>query len=116
MIIFVTENFEALHRWKDAPEETSFLRRLHRHLFKVRLEIEVFTNDRELEFFAVKKQLKRAIKVSINLKDAGSCEQIAIKLLNYLHPFYKGRKMACEVSEDGENGAVVVMGSSGSIF
>lgn len=116
MRIFVTTEFEGLHRWADAPEETAFLRQFHRHLFRVRLEIEVRHDDRELEFFKTKKGLNHAIKVVIDHNDAGSCEQIAIRLLEYFTARLQGRQMICEVSEDGENGAVVFANRKGDIF
>ena len=116
MKIFVTTEFEGLHRWANAPEQTAFLRQFHRHIFKVRLEIEVRHDDRELEFFDVKQRLNRGIKVVLNTNDAGSCEQIATKLLNYLAQYLKGREMTCEVSEDGENGAIVSINKEGGIF
>ena len=115
MTIFVTTQFEGLHRWKDAPEATKFLRHFHRHLFHVRLTINVKHDDRELEFFDVKARLQRAVAVTISKGNTGSCEQIAIKLLNYLRGYFGGRKLTCEVSEDGENGAAVFMNEQGEI-
>lgn len=106
MKIFVTTQFEALHRWKDAPEETAFLRQFHRHLFKVRLEVSVTHNDRDLEFLDVKSELDFNC-AQIDKEDAGSCEMIAQELLRKMSKVYPNRKMTCEVSEDGENGAIV---------
>lgn len=116
MNIFVTTQFEGLHRWKDAPEETKFLRNFHRHVFFVKLTVNVKHDDRELEFFEVKARLQRAISVVVNRGNTGSCEQIAIKLLGYLSEHLKNRQLICEVSEDNENGAVVYMNERGEIY
>ena len=110
MRIFVTTQFEALHSWSDAPQSESFLRNSHRHQFKVRLQIQVTGDDREIEFFALKKKLDKTIEATINKNDAGSCEQIARRIIKGLGNIYfdlTGRKIVCEVSEDGENGAIV---------
>jgi len=37
--IFVTFSFEGEHCYPDAPDEVSYLRNVHRHLFNVRVEM-----------------------------------------------------------------------------
>jgi len=101
-IVWVTTLFEGYHRWKDAPDDVEFLRSFHRHVFDVRLGVEVGDDNREVEFF----QLKREIGEFINKTFEGnhfefSCEQIAKQLLTKFNASY------VEVSEDGENGATV---------
>jgi len=114
--IFVRTQFEGFHKWENAPEEVSFLQSLHRHLFQVKLTIAVEHNDREIEFFLVKQWLdKSAIPALIGrLGEKMSCEAIAEQIIEdtkdyLLYQKIEGeRKITCEVSEDGENGAVVV--------
>ena len=106
--IYVTEQFEAYHRWKDAPDEVKFLRSMHRHIFKVKVTIEVWHEDREIEFIMFKWKLRNFLRENYEMKeDIGSCEMIAENILNWLEKEYPGRYIQVEVSEDGENGAIV---------
>ena len=116
MKIFVTTQFEGFHRWKDAPEEVKFLRDIHRHMFHVRVEIDVIDYDREIEFIALKTLLNNqiaAIKIAPEAVEY-SCETYAKLILCALRKVYK-RKMLCEVSEDGENGAIVETDDKGAL-
>ena len=107
MMIFVKTTFEAIHKWADAPQEVAFLRNPHRHLFHVKLTVEVFHEDRDLEFFTVKEQLDHTIKQILLDDPMQSCEWMAIKILFKMSTKYPSRLMTCSVSEDGENGAIV---------
>lgn len=107
--IIVKNNFEALHRWKDAPDDVRFLRYLHRHMFYVESKIEVFHNDRELEFILVKHFIDDCIKqlLSDNYDYNISCENIAEYIINCLSSKYGKRTICVTVFEDNENGAIV---------
>ena len=99
--IFSTTQFEGFHRWPESPDP--ILATMHRHIFHVRAELVVEDPDREVEFIELKRRINRKIE---QLKqepgvNEWSCETWAIKLLNSI-PL-----TACEVSEDGENGARV---------
>ncbi len=101
-IVWVGTMFEGFHRWVDAPDDVAFLRDYHRHIFEVRLGIAVTDTNREVEFF----QLKRKVDGFILDNYEGryfefSCEQIAEVLLNEFKADF------VEVSEDGENGAII---------
>ena len=111
--ITVRTEFAALHRYKDAPEEVSFLRNLHRHCFKVSVSLDVKNSDRELEFFMVQTQVEGIIRVILNaceyendLPIMGSCEDMAEKIALTASSIYE-RSVGCMVSEDGENSAEV---------
>lgn len=97
----------SLHYWANAPENRSYLRQPHRHLFHVRVDIEVRHNEREIEFH----DLLDAAKQFWPLKEDGcvdwSCETMAKELAESLAFNYPGREIEVEVSEDGECGAVV---------
>jgi len=83
----------------------SFLRHVHRHLFKCSAKIEVFHDDRELEFFIVQCKLKSIFNnVSSNYM---SCEMISHEIIKYLQQEYPNRSITAEVSEDGENSSIV---------
>ena len=117
MKVFITTQFEGMHRWKDAPKQVDFLRNYHRHMFHVRLEVEVVEEDREIEFILLKRELNRFIRILFDGKNLDdSCETIAKKILMFMtekdEVCYK-RNVLCEVSEDGENGAIVQMTKEG---
>ena len=126
MQIYIKNTFEGYHRWKDAPDEVKFLRTPHRHIFHVKTTIEVDHADRELEFFMVQRTIDAIIKSwSANSTFPSwceecptidwSCETMAIELLKELHKKYP-RRMSCDISEDGENGAVVTISEGGIII
>jgi hypothetical protein len=107
--IWVTASHIGYHRWPGAPSEAQFLCFKHRHVFKFKACLRVDHGDRQKEFFIVQKALQVAITKLwpacwLADKDFGenSCEQIAEKLLCFYPDV-----ISIEVSEDGENGAVV---------
>jgi hypothetical protein len=101
--IWITTSLEGFHAYPDAPEEVSFLRNRHRHMFHFRIYIQVFHDDREIEFFMFKRDVENMIKViSINDK---SCEMISDELHYAIQAKYPKRSMTIEVSEDLENGS-----------
>ena len=107
--IKIKTQFEFIHCWKEAPDEVQFLRNPHRHDFLVTCEIQVFHNDRELEFFMVLHRLEHYIENVIipNSDVTTSCEQFAEKILSFLSETYGKRKIKVEVSEDGKSSAIV---------
>lgn len=113
--VFCRTQFEGIHCWPDAPKEVYYLRSPHRHIFNVEVEIDVETNDREIEFIMLKHEVDGWINNAIvtqkeregRVWDLGStsCECLANSLANFLHAKYQGREIWVEVNEDGENGA-----------
>lgn len=110
--IFVTFQKEGIHSYPDAPEGVEFLRHPHRHIFHFRVDIEVWNDDREIEFILFKRELeaqysRETVGLSKYLHlDHKSCEMLADDLADYIQDAYPGRDLKIEVSEDGENGAV----------
>ncbi len=101
-----TVNFqvEGWHGWKDAPDQRAYLRESHRHLFKIAASIEVFHDDREIEFHDLL-DFCNSITPRGKLNNQ-SCEQIAESLLQSLLDKYGvNRKSVIKVFEDGEVGA-----------
>ena len=100
--VWCTTSFEGFHCWPDAPAEVDFLRVRHRHIFHVKASKQVFHDDRDVEFILLKRSVDRAIS---DLKKGDvenwSCERWAVELINRVG------LTSCEVSEDGENGALV---------
>lgn len=106
--IYITTQFEGIHRYENAPERVDFLRNYHRHLFKIRLQVQVEHNERDIEFIMFKQDVETYIQVHfVNKQLDASCETIAEELIKYVQHEYYGKKVICEVSEDGENGAIL---------
>ena len=110
--IIIKDQFAALHSWPDCPyEEVAFIRNPHRHIFYVQLKIEVSHDDRELEFFMVKKVLSKILHDIYADRDLGpnSCEMLCkdIKLAFEIKFPRKIRIYSISVSEDNENGSEV---------
>lgn len=102
----VRHQFIGFHRWLGAPEETAFLKSWHRHLFKIEVKMQVFHNDREVEFFALQDRIARWAR-RLRKHDVGSCEMIAEKLLKVLEKEYPQRFIEVTISEDGESDGIV---------
>lgn len=106
--IIVRDHYEFCHRYADAPQEVLFLRNLHRHIFNYEVELEVFHDDRELEFIMVKNRLREFID-EVDWPNTASCEQMATDIGKYLRDMYGfDRALSVSVFEDNENGAKVV--------
>lgn len=103
--IFITTEFEGIHCYPAAPEEVAFLRNPHRHMFQVRIDLEVMHNDRDVEFILFRRETDKMIRESITNMQHRSCEMICEILLGYVMTHYPERDCTIEVSEDGENGA-----------
>lgn len=115
--IVVKNTFEGIHYYPQAPDEVKYLRQPHRHIFHIESEIEVFHDDRELEFIMVKHRIDEFFDLYSELKSM-SCEMIANKLQRHLKTMYplpaeykiNGRDtriVNVKVFEDGENGVYV---------
>lgn len=101
--IFITTSFEGFHSYPEAPEEVSFLKDRHRHMFHVKIWIEVFHDNRDIEFILFKRYID-VLLMSSDLNDK-SCEMICDHLAREIKAMYPNREIKIEVSEDNENGA-----------
>lgn len=106
--IFVQFRKEGIHRYPAAPEGVEFLKHPHRHIFHFRVDIDVFHNDRDIEFILFKRELEALYSGNALQVDYKSCEMLAEDLIGYISSKYTHRKIIVEVSEDGENGATLV--------
>ena len=107
-LIFITTTFEGTHRYDGAPDEVSYLRFPHRHMFGVKVTMEVFHDDREVEFILLKHAVNSFIQEQFCGDNAAlSCEMMADTIRNYLLEKYPHRRIAVEVNEDNENGAII---------
>lgn len=105
--IEVKTQFEGIHLYPNAPEEVSFLRHPHRHMFHVAVVLDVFHDDREVEFFILQRQINAYIKGRGEDMNYRSCEMISKEILEHVIGMYPGRSCEVRVFEDGENGSIV---------
>ncbi len=115
--IWVTFEKEGLHKYPAALDDpnlatgdeydVSFLGYPHRHIFKFKVEIEVFHDDRDIEFIQFKRWLENLYKGDILNLDYKSCEMIATDLYVQIQARYPNRRTTITVAEDGENGATL---------
>jgi len=94
-----------LHHYPDAPEKVSYLRNIHRHLFKFKVYIEVFSDDRDVEFIMFKEDIEKWLGYVEQKLICKSCEMMSDFLYAKIIKKYKDRDVKIEVSEDGENGS-----------
>ena len=132
-MIWVTFKKEGIHKYPaalDDPklatggwDDVSFLGYPHRHIFHFRVWIEVFHDDRDIEFIQFKRWLERLYNstgtsdkgseaegspdAEVLLLDYKSCEMISDELFDKIAGRYPGRSVWIEVSEDGENGSFI---------
>ena len=134
-MIWVTFKKEGIHKYPAALEDpklatggwddVSFLGYPHRHIFHFRVWIEVFHDDRDIEFIQFKRWLERlysgegantasstegseeqsSANSQVLVLDYKSCEMISDELFEQIADRYPGRTIRIEVSEDGENGS-----------
>ena len=100
--IWVTFQKEGIHKYPNAPKEVEFLKYPHRHIFKFKVQIQVYDNDRDIEFFIFKRWLESLYADDTLELDYKSCEMIADDLAKEIKDKYSGRWLAIDVSEDGE--------------
>ena len=114
--IWVTFKKEGIHKYPaalDDPklatgdwDDVSFLGYPHRHIFHFRVGIEVFHDDRDIEFIQFKRWLERLYSDGTLTLDYRSCEMVSDELAELINAKYTKRSIEIEVSEDGENGSV----------
>ena len=114
-LIWVTFRKEGIHKYPAALDDpklatgdeydVSFLGYPHRHIFHFKVGIEVFHDDRDIEFILFKRELEKLYNddgpMSLNYQ---SCEMIARDLAKYIQTKYPNRALSISVAEDNENG------------
>jgi len=117
--IWVTFRKEGIHKYPAAATDlalatgdeydVSFLGYPHRHIFHFRVWIDVFHNDRDVEFIQFKRWLERLYHSDQGVLslDYKSCEMIADDLYDQIVQKYPGRAVWIEIAEDGENGCFI---------
>ena len=117
--IWVTFRREGIHCYPAAATDpklntageydVAFLASPHRHIFYFRVWIDVWHNDRDIEFIQFKRWLESLYhgQNTVLALDWKSCEMIADDLYTQIAGRYPGRAVWIEVAEDGENGCLI---------
>ena len=115
--IWVTFQKEGIHCYPAAASDpalatgdeydVSFLASPHRHIFHFQVWIDVVHNDRDIEFIQFKRWLENLYRDDTLQLDHKSCEMISDDLYLQIAQKYPDRSVWIEVSEDGENGALI---------
>ena len=116
-MIWVTFRKEGIHRYPAAATDpnlctageydVSFLANSHRHIFHFKIYIQVFHDDRDIEFIQFKRWLENLYKEGTLQLDYKSCEMMSQDLYDSISSKYPSREVWIEVSEDGENGSFI---------
>jgi hypothetical protein len=125
-MIWVTFRKEGIHRYPAAATDpnlctageydVSFLANPHRHIFHFKIYIQVFHDDRDIEFIQFKRWLEQLYNegtLELNFK---SCEMISRDLHGTISTRYPGREVWIDVSEDGENGCFIKFPSTNPLI
>ena len=120
--IFVRFQKEGIHKYPAAATDptlatgdeydVSFLGTPHRHIFHFEVTIEVFHNDRDIEFIQFKRWLENQYSQNILELNYKSCEMISDDLYEVIATRYPDRNIIIRVSEDDENGALIMYRNS----
>lgn len=106
--IWITFEKEGIHQYLGAPDEVEFLKYPHRHMFKFKVWLEVKHDDRDVEFIIFKRWCENQYQNNTLQLNNKSCEMIARELVEKIQLTYQNRDVLIEVSEDGENGCLMV--------
>ena len=116
--IWVTFQKEGIHKYPAALDDpklatgdeydVSFLGYPHRHMFHFKVQIEVFHDDREIEFIQFSRWLQSLYNTDVLQLDYKSCEMIADDLYAEINNKYPGRFVVIDVAEDNENGCSII--------
>ncbi len=115
-MIWVTFRKEGIHCYPAAATrptlatgdefDVSFLASPHRHIFHFKVYLQVFHDDRDVEFIQFKRWLEKLYSTGTLELNHKSCEMIADELYAKISAQFTNRSVWIEVSEDGENGCL----------
>jgi hypothetical protein len=107
--VYCQTRFIGFHCWEDAPPQVGYLRAVHRHEFHVKLTVKVDHDNRDVEFITMRKQLDKYLNhPHPSWQLTISCEMIAQMIEVHMREQYRYEVASVEVSEDGENGAILI--------
>jgi hypothetical protein len=88
-------------------DDVEFLGRKHFHYFFYRVQLEIYTNDRDVEFIQFRRWLERLYSENTLQADGKSCETLAEELWDKIKVAYPDRDCKISVHEDNINGAIL---------
>lgn len=116
-MVWITFQREGIHCYPAALTDPSlmtedeydvrFLGMPHRHIFHFRVGIQVFHNDRDIEFIQFKRWVVKQYTANVLELNHKSCEMISDDLYNIIATRYPNRDIKISVSEDNENGCEI---------
>lgn len=103
---------EGIHKYPAALtdpklKDVEFLGYPHRHVFHFYVKVQVWHNDRDIEFILFKRELETLYSEGTLQLDYKSCEMIAEDIICYIQSVYPSRDITVRVYEDNENGAIL---------
>ena len=116
---FITVQFqkEGVHHYPESDknpstatgewDDVSFLAAPHFHYFFFKVSIEVFDDNREIEFIQFNRWVQRLYENKTLDLNHRSCEMMADELISQVSTKYPGRRMVVEIYEDNINGVRV---------
>ena len=109
-MIWVKFKKKGIHRYPAAStdeklKDVNYLANEHRHQFGHKVGIQVFHDDREIEFHQFLNWLESLYDNKILDLDYKSCEMIADELYRSIVAKYPNRDVEIEIDEDGECGS-----------
>lgn len=116
-MVWVTFQREGMHRYPAAHtdprlEEVYYLGYDHRHIFHFKIGLQVYHNDREVEFIIFKHFCEELYDSYVLHLDNKSCEMICDDVYDRIARKYPDRDVVISVSEDNENGAEIYYNST----
>ena len=110
--IWVTFQKEGIHCYPEAAKDNSltdvnFLGYSHRHIFHFKVWIEVFQDNRDIEFIQFKRWLESLYNENTLNLNSKSCEMISNDLHGIITSKYPNRDIRISISEDNENGSEI---------
>ena len=103
-MVWVTFRKEGIHKYPAALDDpklvdVSFLGYPHRHTFHFKVAIEVFHDDRDIEFIQFQRWILSLYSQGTLQNDFKSCEMMSDDLYIQITKKYPGRKIEIDVSE-----------------
>jgi hypothetical protein len=125
-MIWVTFRKEGVHMYPAAATDpklktgdmydVSFLGTPHRHIFHFKIYIQVYHDDRDIEFIQFKRWLENCYADGTLELNHKSCEMISRDLHETISTRYPDREIWIDVSEDGENGCFIKFPSTNPLI
>lgn len=112
--VFATLHVPGIHNWPDCDiKDVEFLQYPHRHMFTIRVIVNVTHENRDVEFLMLKDRIFIALdelyprdQLGQYLFEHRSCEMISDDLYGILKNEFDVHEIM--VDEDGENGSIIV--------